>query len=261
LVLTIITPVYNGSKYLNSCIQNVANQWVPGIEHLILDGGSQDGSKEILVEASEKFSHLRWTSEKDIGQSDAMNKGIKRAIGSWISFLNVDDFYEPHVLPKILQRIKNQQDWKGILVGNLKIWSEKGDLVSVNKPGLVSLPFMLADIGEWPFNPSAYFYPKEIHEKIGYFPVNEHFAMDYDFFFKVLLNKIPIKYCNENWGNFRLLPEAKTSKDQNQNNSYLRAMEIRKKYFLLAPGLIQLQARFLIFFWALRNKFYSILFK
>jgi glycosyltransferase involved in cell wall biosynthesis len=259
LVLTIITPVYNGATFLKSCLENVCQQWEEGIEHLVIDGGSTDGTREILIDFSLTHPHLRWISEKDKGQSDAMNKGIRMSKGDWISFLNVDDYYEPNALKTVLEIISNKRNLNGLVVGNLKIWNENDELISINKPDSMSLPLMLADICEWPYNPSAYFYPKSIHKKIGLFPENEHFAMDYDFFFKILVAKIPIYYHNEVWGNFRLLPEAKTGKDQIQNNSYFRANEIRKKYFGLSSGLIKLQARILIFMWAFRNKIYSVL--
>jgi len=231
LILTIITPVFNGAHFLESCIANIAGQWQKGIEHLIVDGGSQDGSLEILERQSAKFSHIRWVSEKDKGQSDAMNKGIELAKGKWISFLNVDDFYENRALASVLDHIKFQENEEKILVGNLKIWNADGTLRNVNKPFGMSLPLLIADLCEWPFNPSAYFYPKVIHEKIGYFPEKEHFAMDYDFILKSAVVGIPFQYVDETWGNFRLLPNAKTSQDQIGNQSYLRSQALRDFYF------------------------------
>jgi hypothetical protein len=118
----------------------------------------------------------------------------------------------------------------------------------------MTLPKMLADICEWPYNPSAYFYPKSLHEIIGFFPEEEHFAMDYDFFFRLMLAKIPIHYHNEIWGNFRLLPDAKTGKDQAGNESYKRAEILRKKYLNQAVKAVKLETAFLKIAWALRNK-------
>jgi len=258
LILTIITPVYNGARYLEACIENVASQWVEGIEHLIMDGGSLDGSLELLQELALKYPHLRWISEKDKGQSDAMNKAILLAKGTWISFLNVDDFYEPQILPVVLKKIKDGPKTPCLFVGNLKIWNEKEELISVNRPSGMSLPLMLADICEWPFNPSAYFYPVEVHKKVGSFPVDEHFAMDYDFIFKVLVAHIPIYYFDEIWGNFRLLPEAKTGKDQAENSAFNRSESIRQKYYEQSSRKVQIQVWFLRKLWAIRNKIYGL---
>jgi len=231
LKITIITPVFNGARYLLACIENVADNWVEGVEHLVIDGGSQDGSVEILTEAGNRYPHLRWISEKDNGQSDAMNKGIKLAKGNWIGFLNVDDFYEPGALNRISQLILNEKYKESILVGNLKIWNADGTLRNINRPSDMTLPAMLADTCEWPYNPAAYFYPGSVHERIGHFPENEHFAMDYDFILKAMVNHIPFYYFDEIWGNFRLLPEAKTSRDQADNQSYLRSQALRDFYF------------------------------
>lgn len=258
VILTIITPVFNGSKWLPGCLENVANQWLSGIEHLIVDGGSQDDSKSILQKYSNEYAHIHWVSEKDKGQSDAMNKGIRMAKGTWISFLNVDDFYEPDILPKILKKVQLPESQNSILVGNLKIWNANGTLQKINKPSSMSLSLLLADICEWPYNPSAYFYPKSVHEKIGYFPENEHYAMDYDFILKVAFAKIPFKYFNETWGNFRLLPEAKTSTDQVSNTSYERAKLLRESIKKQLSFSQHLQVELLILFWKVRNKLWFI---
>lgn len=212
-------------------MENVSSQWQDGIEHIVIDGGSKDGTLEILKEMAEKFSHVQWISEKDNGQSDAMNKGIQMAKGNWISFLNVDDFYEKGALNSVLNRIKTNENENEILVGNLNIWNPDGNLRNLNMPSNMTLPLLIADLCEWPFNPSAYFYPKSIHEKIGYFPEKEHFAMDYDFILKSAVAGIPFHYVNETWGNFRLLPDAKTSQDQIGNQSYLRSQALRDFYF------------------------------
>ena len=212
-------------------MENVSAQWQDEIEHIVIDGGSKDGTLEILKEMAEKFSHVQWISEKDNGQSDAMNKGIQMAKGNWISFLNVDDFYEKGALNSVLNRIKTNENENEILVGNLNIWNPDGNLRNLNMPSNMTLPLLIADLCEWPFNPSAYFYPKSIHEKIGYFPEKEHFAMDYDFILKSAVAGIPFHYVNETWGNFRLLPDAKTSQDQIGNQSYLRSQALRDFYF------------------------------
>ncbi|ACF14962.1 glycosyltransferase involved in cell wall biogenesis [Chloroherpeton thalassium ATCC 35110] len=91
--LTVITPVFNGEAFIEGCLQNVIEQNCPFAEHLIVDGGSKDKTVKILEDYSKKHSHIRFISENDNGQSDAMNKGIKMAKGDIISFLNVDDIY------------------------------------------------------------------------------------------------------------------------------------------------------------------------
>ena len=196
-----------------------------------MDGGSKDGSLEILEEYSSKYPHIRFVSEKDNGQSDAMNKGIKLAKGPWISFLNVDDFYEPGALKRILEIIKGTSEKTRILVSNLNIWNAEGKLERITKPHSMNVCSLIADLCDWPYNPSSYFYPASIHKTIGYFPEKEHYAMDYDFILKAAVAGIPFEYHNETWGNFRLLPDAKTSQDQVANQSYSRSQVLRDFYF------------------------------
>ncbi len=239
-------------------MENVSAQWQDGIEHIVIDGGSKDGTLEILKEMAEKFSHVQWISEKDNGQSDAMNKGIKMAKGNWISFLNVDDFYEKGALNSVLNRIKTNENEEKILVGNLKIWQQDGNLRNLNMPSKMTLPLLIADLCEWPYNPSAYFYPKSIHEKIGYFPEKEHFAMDYDFILKSAVAGIPFHYVNETWGNFRLLPDAKTSQDQIGNQSYLRSQALRDFYFEKLNFAQKMEVRLLKLNWYVTLKWRKI---
>ena len=258
IILSILTPVFNGSAYLKSCLENVCQQIQPGIEHWIIDGGSEDGSIEILEDYSARYPHLNWVSEKDKGQSDAMNKAIRLAKGQWISFLNVDDYYEAGALASVLKLISQNPNRECLFVGNLNIWNPDGSLHSVNRSNRITIPRLLADLCEWPYNPSAYFYPKSVHEKIGYFPENEHYAMDYDFILKVATSGIPVEYHDETWGNFRLLPEAKTSQDQQSNQSYLRAKALRDRHFQILPLKQKLEVHWLKLKWFLTLKWRRI---
>jgi len=223
------------------------------IEHLIIDGGSKDGSVEILKARATQFPHIRWISEPDSGQSSAMNKGLRMARGNWVGFLNADDFYEGETLKKVLAIIKPCSRIR-LIVGNLNVLDSRDHIVSVCKPSGLSLPFVLADIGDWPYNPSSYFYPLKVHDKIGLFDENEHFAMDYDFILRLLLAEIPVEYYNEIWGNFRLQPEAKTVSDLNNDSSYGRAEKLRVKYKNKAGNVVRFMVLWLSVFWKIRNK-------
>jgi glycosyltransferase involved in cell wall biosynthesis len=77
--VSIITPVYNGEKFISGCIESVAAQNCAGVEHIIVDGGSSDRTVHIVREKAAAHPHLRWISEPDRGQSDALNKGIGMA--------------------------------------------------------------------------------------------------------------------------------------------------------------------------------------
>jgi glycosyltransferase involved in cell wall biosynthesis len=95
LRISIVTPSYNQVRYLEECLLSVKEQDYPNFEHIVVDGASNDGSVEMLREYAAKpgWSHLRWVSESDRGQCDALNKGFQRAQGDVIGWLNSDDFY------------------------------------------------------------------------------------------------------------------------------------------------------------------------
>lgn len=206
--LTIITPVFNGKKYIEKCLENVASQAFPEMEHLIMDGGSTDDTVEIIQKWMVKYPHIRLISEKDNGQSNAMNKGIKQAQGNIISFLNVDDYYEPAVLAKILPIFESLPE-PSFVCGNLNIWNDDGSFKHFNRPDKLSLPELLSHQFEWPYNPSAYFYHKSLHEKTGLYNERNHYCMDYEFILEAAKNT-RILHVDEVWGNFCVVEESKT---------------------------------------------------
>src|SRR4030095_949036 len=100
--LSVITPVFNGIRFMEFCIRNVIDQKCDDAEHIIIDGGSTGGTVELIKNYADRYRHIRWVSEPDRGQSEAMNKGIATAAGPILGFLNVDDFYEPGVLCEVV---------------------------------------------------------------------------------------------------------------------------------------------------------------
>lgn len=223
--LTIITPVFNGKRYIEKCLQNVVDQQCPMAEHLIMDGASTDGTAELVREWAGRYPHIRLVSEKDKGQSDAMNKGIGLANGSIISFLNVDDFYEPNALNRALSVFQGLPE-PSFVCGNLNIWHADGSLRHFNKPSRLSLVELVSHKFEWPYNPSAYFYHKSLHDLVGYYKEEEHFVMDYDFILRVA-RAIQIRYVDETWGNFCVVEESKTLNQLNHNYEGARLAGIR----------------------------------
>lgn len=100
--ISIITVSYNHGEFIRQNIESVLNQNYPNVEHIIVDGGSTDGTVEIL----RSYPHLRWTSEQDRGQSDALNKGFSRATGDIIGWLNSDDWYAPDIFQEVVESLK-----------------------------------------------------------------------------------------------------------------------------------------------------------
>jgi glycosyltransferase involved in cell wall biosynthesis len=201
-MISIITPVYNGEKFIETCIRAVIDQKCPDVEHIIVDGASTDGTVEIIKQYANMYSHIRWISEKDEGQSDAMNKGILMAKGKIMSFLNVDDFYEPNVLNRALELFK-ELPVPSLLLGNCNVWDDKGQLLAVFKPANFHFLNLLQGFNEknTPPNPSAYFYHTSLHQQIGLYKVDEHYSMDTEFLFRAV-QVATVKYVDESWGNW-----------------------------------------------------------
>jgi glycosyltransferase involved in cell wall biosynthesis len=237
--LSVITPVYNGEKFIQACIENVIEQKCPDVEHIVLDGCSTDRTVTIIQNYADKYPHIRWCSGKDDGQSDAMNKGIAMAKGNVIGFLNVDDYYEADVLKKVKDMFGGLPD-PSLLVGNCNVWSNEGKLLYINKPAKLKLHELLLgyDINPWPVNPSAYFYHKSLHDKVGLYKVNEHYALDVDFILRAV-QVAHVKYVDENWGNYNLLEGTKTASDQKSGASERRIRAMLKSYMKDLPWLFR----------------------
>ncbi len=112
--VTVITAVYNAAPTLSRCIESVIAQDYPDVEHILMDGGSTDGSVEILKQYDD---HIRWRSERDKGIYDAWNKSLALATGEWIAFLGADDFYLPGAISSYMGLAKkNDVDYISSLV-------------------------------------------------------------------------------------------------------------------------------------------------
>ena len=208
--ISIVTPVYNASQFIGPCIVNVMSQACNYIEHLIIDGGSSDDTVEIIRSYATKFPHIRWVSEKDRGQSDAINKGIIMAQGGIVSVLNADDFYERGAIKFALTEFAHLPE-PSLLVGNCNVWNDE-KILWVNKPAQLDLRKLLTGNEKsypFPVNPSAYFYHKSLHDIIGYYDTRLHYEMDLDFIIKALPNSYA-KYVDITLGNFRYLAGTKT---------------------------------------------------
>lgn len=235
ILITIITPVFNGRSHIEKCLQSVASQQCMVAEHLIMDGASTDGTAELVSDWAKRYPHIRLVSEKDKGQSDAMNKGLKLAKGKIISFLNVDDFYEPGVLNRIPDIFKDLPE-PAFVCGNLNILNPDGSLKHFNRPDHISKVELLSNCFEWPYNPSAYFYHKSLHDVTGPYNEGNHLSMDYEFILAAAAH-IPLRHVNETWGNFQNLDDSKTNvaHAKDPKASFLKAEALRAPYIKVLP--------------------------
>lgn len=231
-VLSIVTPVLNGEKYLRGFIRAVLGQRCPVIEHIFVDGASKDGSAEIIREFAAQYPHIRLISEKDTGSSDAVNKGIAMAKGDFLALLCLNDFYEPGTLNEVAGLLPTLSQ-PVFLVGNCNMLNEKDELLYVNKPeGLT--PLGILKNKPFPYNPSAYFFHKDVYKKAG--PFRECDSFDLDFLLRAFEAVKPL-YMDKCWGNFRMLPDSITVKAMKAGTLDKEKEEIFKKHLKTYPFL------------------------
>lgn len=238
--LSIITPTYNSIQFIESCIQQVCAQQCKQAEHIIVDGGSTDGTLEIIQSYVNKYSHIRYISEPDKGQCDAMNKGIALAQADYIGFLNVDDGYMPYTLNRVVE-ILTRYSQPVFLSGNCKLIDSQGKTLYINRPKRLQAYHFYGGKEPYPINPAAYFYHKAIHAhpQVGLYNINNHYNMDYEFMLKACLY-FPFIYCTEDWGYMLQHEDAKTSHDA--ENIEQRKKELLHKYSRNIPINIKIKA-------------------
>jgi glycosyltransferase involved in cell wall biosynthesis len=234
-MISVITPVYNGERFIESCIKDVIEQQCPDVEHIIVDGGSSDRTVEIIQQYTAQYSHIRWLSEPDHGQSDAMNKGLAIAQGDIIAILNVDDFYEPGVLKRVLENFQELPN-PSFLAGNCNIWNTEGKLTGINRPTKLKFTDLLLGfhVNPFPMNPTAYFYHRSLHQQAGLYKVDDHHTMDLDFILRAV-QVATVKYVNEIWGNYRMLEGTKTVADFEAGTGQHRVENLLKEYRKTLP--------------------------
>jgi len=178
MMLSIITVNLNNVSGLNKTINSVFYQTFTDFEYIIIDGGSTDGSLQIIEEQKAKFSY--WSSEKDCGVYNAMNKGIKVAKGEYLLFLNSGDFLESNdTLQKVFSRVHNCD----ILCGRCNI-SDKGKVVWTTNPPLNISFGTLYDEG---LAHQATFIKKTLFERYGYYREEFKFISDLEFWIRTII--------------------------------------------------------------------------
>lgn len=182
-LISVITVCYNSASTLDRALQSVVKQDWPRIEHIVIDGGSVDGSVEIL---QRHLPHLaKVVSEPDAGIYDAMNKGLERATGDIICFLNSDDYYaSSDVLSRVAVQMRDEDLHS--LMGDVALFhvSEPGKIIRRYRSGRFS-PNRLA-WGWMPAHP-ALFLRKEVVRRVGRFKTDFRIAGDFEFIIRVFI--------------------------------------------------------------------------
>jgi glycosyltransferase involved in cell wall biosynthesis len=183
MMLSIVTPSYNSIEFIREAIESVLAQNYPDLEHIVVDGGSTDGTLDIL----HQYPHLTVISEPDRGMYDALNKGLMHARGGWLGFLNSDDLYKEGVF-NILKKFFLDPRLDSI-AGNAEVFegtSAKSNIISTFMPGPENNLARHTILSATPvFN--AYFFRRKIFEKIGDFASKYKIVADREFMLRYAL--------------------------------------------------------------------------
>jgi len=204
--ISIVTPSYNQAEFLERTILSVINQNYSNLEYIIIDGGSTDGSVEIIRKYEKYLSY--WVNEPDKGQADAINKGFKRATGDILAYLNSDDVYLQNVLHVVAMKFIRYRD-VGIFYGNGYLINEYDSILREDrftpfiKIGLIS--------GGTGFCQPSLFWKRDAYIKVGGVDQNLKFCIDLDLLAKFSMNKLKFRFIKEYLSAYRIHHRSKTS--------------------------------------------------
>ena len=203
--VSIITPSFNQANFIERTIQSVLSQDYPNIEYIIVDGGSTDGTNQIIKKYQKKLKES--ISETDHGQTDAINKGFARASGQILAWLNSDDTYEPGAISRAVEYL-NAHPNTGAVYADVNFIDERDRIIG--RFPAAQTDYQKLRRGYVHIPQQSCFFRKELWKKVGPLDPSFYFAMDYDLWVRISKLATMEYKPGEIWANFRLHREAKT---------------------------------------------------
>ena len=203
-LVSIITPSYNQAHFLEATIRSVIAQDYPRVEHIVVDGGSTDGSLEVIRQYEEHLA--AWVSEPDEGQTDAINKGFAMASGEILAWLNSDDTYQPHAVSEAAAFLEEHPE-VGMVYGDTNFIDEEGR--TLGKFNAQQTSYRRLRRGGVYIPQPASFWRASLWEAVGPLDPTFYFAMDYDLWVR-FAKATELRYVPRLWANFRVYRDAKS---------------------------------------------------
>ncbi|MBQ6479896.1 MAG: glycosyltransferase [Anaerolineaceae bacterium] len=205
-IVSIVTPSYNQAAYLERTILSVLEQDYPNIEYIIIDGGSDDGSVDVIQRYADRLTY--WESMKDKGQTDAINKGFSHAHGEILSWLNSDDILYPHAVREAVDYLTAHPDC-GLVYGNCDFIDAEDR--SIGQFNARQTDYKKLTQGYVHIPQQASFWLADLWQQVGPLDDSIYFAMDYDLWLRLAkVSRIQYLPAAEPWAAFRLHADAKT---------------------------------------------------
>ncbi len=203
--ISIVTPSYNQAPYLPTCLRSVSGQTHRDVEHLVMDGGSTDGSLDVLRAFQARDSRLRFVSEPDKGQGDAVNKGFALVTGDIVAWINSDDFYFSPTVFETVVGLFEQHPEADVLYGGMAWVDAQDRLLHVRIPPSFNWPLLtrIVYIG----NTNA-FYRRAVIEKHK-IDLRYHYVLDHEYLLRITRDFRPLR-TRQVLACFRVQPAAKT---------------------------------------------------
>ncbi|GAB4492323.1 MAG: hypothetical protein Fur0016_04200 [Anaerolineales bacterium] len=203
--VSIVTPSFNQAQFLERTIRSVLEQDYPHIEYILVDGGSTDGSVEIIQKYADKLAW--WVSEPDQGQTDALNKGFARATGEILAWLNSDDTYNPGAISAAVNFLQENPQ-VGMVYADTNFIDENDRLIG--RFPAAQTDYTRLRRGYVHIPQQAAFWRADLWHKVGPLDPSFYFAMDYDLWVR-LARITELRYLpGQVWANFRLHASGKT---------------------------------------------------
>lgn len=205
-LVTIITPSFNQAKWLEATIQSVLAQTYTNFEYIIIDGGSTDGSKEIIEKYASKLSY--WQSEKDEGQADAINIGYNKAKGVLVAYLNADDLLEPNAVKGIINAYEVNQEF-AIYYGKCKTIDANGKLLIEGQGNPIKFIDLVKN-GMLPniYQPACFFNTAYLRRE-RLLETKYKFAFDFELILSLISSKSTL-FLNRDIASYRVHDESKS---------------------------------------------------
>lgn len=204
--ISIITPSYNQASYLDETMRSVLDQLYPGLEYFVVDGGSTDQSADVIRKYSDRLAW--WVSERDKGQTDALNKGFHRATGDVVGYLNSDDLLEPGALAIVARAFEDPDvQWFG---GGCVYIDENGVELTRYTPKAPSRPGDFFRGGAQRIWQPSTFWRRSLFDRIGLPDPSLHYIMDFEFWLRLTVNGVVMHTTDAPLSRFRVHSTSKT---------------------------------------------------
>ena len=205
-LVSVVTPSFNQGRFIEETITSVLKQTYPHIDYVVIDGGSTDNTLKLL----EKYrDRLRYVSEPDRGQSDAINKGWRMARGEILAWLNSDDTYLPHTIETAV-RLLNEHPDAGMVCGVCRDVDEKADFLRLEPSIEHDIEDILYGRKIWTIAQPAAFVRKSVLDEVGLLDEGLHYGMDWDLWYRIAF-RYRILYTDHVLANFRVWSGQKTT--------------------------------------------------